>query len=82
MIATDVLHVDTVLLKRIYVLVFIEHGTRRLHIAGITAHLDGAWSAQQARNLAMALGERLEAMRLLILCSQRRRLGRTRRANA
>ena len=65
-IATDFLHVDTVLLRRIYVLVFIEHGTRRLHVAGITANPDGAWTAQQARNLAMALGERLEEMRFLI----------------
>jgi len=48
------------------VLVFIEHGTRRLHVAGITASPDGAWTAQQARNLAMALGERLEGMRFLI----------------
>jgi transposase len=65
-IATDFLHVDTVLLKRIYVLVFIEHHTRRLHVAGITANPDGAWTAQQARTLAMALGERLEEMRFLI----------------
>jgi putative transposase len=48
------------------VLVFIEHGTRRIHVAGITANPDGAWTAQQARNLAMALGERLEEMRFLI----------------
>lgn len=65
-IATDFLHLDTVLLKRIYVLVFIEHGTRRIHVAGITANPDRAWTAQQARNLAMVLGERLEAMRFLI----------------
>lgn len=65
-IAADFLHVDIVLLKRIYVLVFIEHGTRRLHIAGLTAHPDGAWAAQQARNLAMALGERLEEMKFLV----------------
>jgi putative transposase len=65
-IAADFLQVDTVLLKRIYVLVFIEHGTRRLHIAGITANPDGAWSAQQARNFAMAMGERLEEMKFLI----------------
>ena len=57
---------DTVLLKRIYVLVFIEHGTRRLNIAGLTAHPDGAWTAQQARNLAMAVGERLDEMMFLI----------------
>ena len=66
LIATDFLHVDTVLLKRLYVLVFIEHGTRRIHLAGVTAHPDGVWTAQQARNLAIAMGERLEAMRFLI----------------
>ena len=66
MIATDFQHVDTVLPKRLYVLVFIEHGTRRIHMAGVTAHPDGAWTAQQARNLAIALGEKLEAMRFLI----------------
>jgi hypothetical protein len=65
-IVADFLHVDTVLLKRIYVLVFVEHGTRRLHVAGITAHLDGVWTARQARNLAMALGEGLEKIRFLI----------------
>jgi len=58
--------VDTVLLKRLHLLVFIEHGTRRIHLAGITANPDGAWTVQQARNLAMAPGERLDAMRFLI----------------
>jgi putative transposase len=66
MIATDFFHVDTVLLKRIYVLVFIEYGTRRIHLAGITANPDGTWTAQQARNLAMTLGTTLEQMRFLI----------------
>jgi hypothetical protein len=65
-IAADFLHVETVLLKRLYVLVFIEHGTRRMHVAGITAHPDGAWTAQQVRNLAVAVRERLEEMRFLI----------------
>ena len=65
-IATDFLHVDTIRLKRLYVLVFIEHGTRRVHIAGITANPDGPSAAQQARNLAMTLGERLGEMRFLI----------------
>jgi putative transposase len=37
-VAVDFLHVDTVLLKRIYVLVFIEHGTRRMHLGGISAN--------------------------------------------
>jgi len=45
-IATDFLRIDTVLLRRVYVLVFIEHGTRRLHVAEITANPDGAWTAQ------------------------------------
>jgi putative transposase len=64
--AVDFLHVDTVLLKRIYVLVFIEHGTRRMHLGGVTAHPTGDWTVQQARNLALALGERFEDIRFLI----------------
>jgi Integrase core domain. len=47
-------------------LVFIEHGTRRLHLAGVTAHPSGAWAVQQARNLTMDLGVRMEALRFLI----------------
>lgn len=65
-IACDFLVVETVLLKRLHVLVFIEHGTRRLHLAGVTARPTGAWAVQQARNLAMELGDRLGTMRFLI----------------
>jgi putative transposase len=65
-IACDFLVVETVLLKRLYVLVFSEHGTRRLHVAGVTAHPTGAWAVQQARNLAMDLGDRLDTLRFLI----------------
>jgi hypothetical protein len=37
-IACDFLVVETIMLKRLYVLVFIGHGTRRLHLAGVTSH--------------------------------------------
>ena len=57
---------DTVLLKSLYVLVFIEHGTRRMHLGGVTANPTGEWTVQQARNLALSLGERLEGIKFLI----------------
>ena len=66
-VAVDFLHVDTVLLQRIYVLVFIEHGTRRMHIGGVTANPTGEWTVQQARNLALHLGEqRFKDIKFLI----------------
>ena len=65
-LAVDFLHVDTVLLKRMYVLVFIEHGSRRMNLGGVTAHPTGDWTVQQARNLALTLGERFEDIRFLI----------------
>lgn len=65
-IACDFLAAETALLRRLHVPVFIEHGTRRLHVAGVTAHPTGAWTAQQARNLAMNLGDTPGALRFLI----------------
>src|SRR5205814_794668 len=62
----DFMHVDTVLLRRMYVLVFIEHGSRRMHLGGVTAHPTGDWTVQQARNLALTLGKRFENIKFLV----------------
>ncbi len=47
-------------------LIVIEHGTRRMHLAGITAHPDGAWTTQAARNVLMDLGQRAASVKFLI----------------
>jgi putative transposase len=66
MVACDFFTVETVWLKRIYVLVFIELATRRVHLAGCTSNPDRAWMAQQARNFTFDLEEREEPLRFLI----------------
>jgi putative transposase len=65
-IAADFVHVDTVLLRRLYALIVIEHGTRRVRLAGITANPDGAWTTQAARNFLMDLGQRATSVKFLI----------------
>jgi putative transposase len=52
MLAVDFFTVETVSLRRRYVLFFIELGSRRVHLAGCTANPSGAWVTQQARQLA------------------------------
>jgi len=65
-LAADFFHVDTVFLRRLYVLSFIEHGTRRVHLAGITAYPAGEWVTQQARNLLMTLEEHADGVKFVI----------------
>jgi putative transposase len=65
-VACDFFTVETVSLRRIYVLFFIELQSRRVHLAGLTANPDGAWVVQQARNLTMTLAEGPRPVRFLI----------------
>ncbi|HEX3052978.1 MAG TPA: helix-turn-helix domain-containing protein [Aggregatilineaceae bacterium] len=65
-LACDFLTVETLTLQTLYVLFFIEHATRRVYLAGCTAHPDSAWVAQQACQMTWELHDRDVPMRYLI----------------
>jgi putative transposase len=66
MLACDFFTVDTVLLRRLYVLFFIELDTRRVYLSGVIANPVGEWVTQQARNLSWHLAQRSRAVKFLI----------------
>ncbi len=66
LMAYDFFHVDTILLRRLYVRVFIHHDTRLVRIAGITSNPVAGWVTQQARNISMELIDQAKSAKLLI----------------
>jgi hypothetical protein len=66
-LTVDVLHVDTVFLRRISALIAVEHGSRRTYLTGVTTHPTAVWTAQAAHNLLMDLGDRATTIKFLLL---------------
>jgi putative transposase len=66
MLAVDFFTVETISLQRLYVLFFIEVGSRRVHLAGCTPNPTGAWVTQQARHFTWRLQERASRFQFLI----------------
>ncbi|MGO8885877.1 MAG: integrase core domain-containing protein [Streptosporangiaceae bacterium] len=65
-LACDFFTVDLPGGTRAHVLAVIEHATRRIRILGVTPHPTGEWTAQQARNLLMDLGEQADQVKFMI----------------
>ena len=66
LLAVDFFTVETIWLPRLYVLFFIELGSRRVHVAGCTANPTAPWVIQPARQLSWTVAERSEPLRFLI----------------
>jgi putative transposase len=66
MLAVDFFTVETIWLQRLYVLFFIELGSRRVHVAGCTPNPRAPWVTQQARQLTWTLADRPASFRFLI----------------
>ena len=65
-LAVDFFTVETLWLQRLYVLFFIELGSRRVHLAGCTPHPRAPWVIQRAREVTWTFADRSERLRFLI----------------